>query len=283
MGVKDARGYLVEAAGLESLRSVSLTGGEPMLFPDLVRDTLHASHELGLEAELVSNSFFATSEAAAMKCLSPLVSLGLTTYVTSFDLFHAEFVPPERVGNAVRAALALGLGVVLKILDRGPGAMPPDETRRVIGEALDSPRLRQARGALVLAGRVRSRDHATSRPAAAWQGACDKVLRYPAVTHDGLFYACCSFGEKARLVGDATREPLLSLLHDMRGDLLLNILSWRGPAGVHGMLVERGLADPGRLFLGPCDLCTSLWEDPDLRPATASLVADLTGSLHTLA
>ncbi|EPR44354.1 Radical SAM domain protein [Desulfovibrio sp. X2] len=261
------------------LRCVRLTGGEPMLLPSLVRGVLAVAHRLGLAAELCSNSFFARTPEAARTALEPLAGLGLSAYVTSLDRFHEEYVPTERVRHAVRAALDLGLCVTVMVMDDGPGAYSRREMEMILGLPLDSPALRVESTALVSAGRLAESAvpglSRLARPAAHWAGPCERICRSPVLTADGRLHACRNLGRHARLIGDIRAVPLPTLLDGMGRDPMLGLLAEHGPAGVYGLLAKRGEADPRRTFLGPCDLCTALWEDSGLRAAAEALPGSL--------
>jgi len=87
---------------------MGLTGGEPFLVLDLVELALKEAAEVGLPySYIVTNAFWATSPAKAMTILSRLAKLGLRRIQVSYDRYHAEFVPVNRVINACQQAREL--------------------------------------------------------------------------------------------------------------------------------------------------------------------------------
>lgn len=271
MEPETAAGYVRQAAELGTLRSVAVTGGEPLLVPQTVRAVLREARRHGLWAELVSNSSFAKTREEAHALLADLAAQGLGKYVTSLDRFHLEFIPAERVANAVAAARALGLMVVVKTLDSGPGALSREEVLELLGPEAEDVQLQ--RSALVRSGRA-TRLEGSAPEHARWPGACDKILRFPTITPDGKVHGCCSFGTDARLVGNARHTPLGRLLADMHADLLLQLLARVGPQGVLDLASEPH-PPLEHSCSGPCDLCTALWEDPSLRLAVGALLRRL--------
>lgn len=271
MSPEKAAAHVREAATLSTLRSVAITGGEPMLFPGTVRAILAEARQHGIWGELVSNSSFAESPHAAQTTLEPLVRLGLRKYVTSLDRFHLEYVPAGRLANAVQVARGLGLDVIVKTLDHGEGALSQAEIEDCLGPELSGVEFQ--RFALVRSGRARNM--ASESTGRAWPGACDKIIRFPTLTADGRLYGCCSFGDTARFVGSVATESLPVLLERMQNLLLLRLLSWRGPQGVVDLAADMGLPLPEEEFQGPCDLCTALWEHPRLRDSVAAVLGSL--------
>lgn len=271
MSPEEAAAHVREAATLPTLRSVAITGGEPMLYPETVRAILVEARQHEIWGELVSNSFFAATPHAAQAALEPLVRLGLRKYVTSLDRFHLEYVPPGCLANAVQAARDLGLDVMVKTLDHGEGALSQAEIEDCLGPELSGVEFQ--RFALVRSGRARSM--APESTGRAWPGACDRIIRFPTLTADGRLYGCCSFGDTARLVGSVATESLPALLERMQGMLLLRLLSWRGPQGVVDLAADMDLPLPDEEFQGPCDLCTALWEHPHLRDCVAAVLCRL--------
>ncbi|MHB9031686.1 MAG: radical SAM protein [Anaerolineae bacterium] len=96
-----ARQVMSDLVRLNKLELVVLLGGEPGLFPARMLEILGDAAALGLRTRLETNAFWALDEASARAFLQPLRSLN-TQVSLSLDAFHAPYVPPERVGWAVR-------------------------------------------------------------------------------------------------------------------------------------------------------------------------------------
>lgn len=86
---------------------VIFTGGEPFTRPGLLRAGVSAVRSAGGKSGVFTNASWAAGVAEAVRVLEPLE--GLSQLFVSTDLYHLESVPPERVRNAIEAALAVGI------------------------------------------------------------------------------------------------------------------------------------------------------------------------------
>ncbi len=104
------------AAGHGKTMRIHLAGGEP--FGDWVRlaALLRAARDAGLSPveKIETNAFWATDDGLTRSRLELLKALGVGKLVVSWDIFHAEFVPRERVKRCVEIARrVLGRGGVV--------------------------------------------------------------------------------------------------------------------------------------------------------------------------
>ncbi len=115
--------------------SVHFEGGEPFLFYPLLLEALRLARDRGLEAGLVTNAYWATSERDAELWLRPLVELGLSAVSISDDTFHSEDPASGPARKARTAAERLGLPVGAICIEP-PVAQPvpsKDGTGAVVG------------------------------------------------------------------------------------------------------------------------------------------------------
>ncbi len=111
---------------------IHLSGGEP--FQDWVRlvSIIRAAREAGLTLvdKAETNAFWATEDGVTRSRLELLDALGVRRLVVSTDVFHQEFVPPERVRRCVEIGRAVfGPGrVIVRWWDF---LQNPVETRRL--------------------------------------------------------------------------------------------------------------------------------------------------------
>ncbi|HSW50767.1 MAG TPA: radical SAM protein [Bryobacteraceae bacterium] len=267
MTVEQASAYLGEAKqAVPDLQAVSITGGEPMLFPREVVKVLALAQSLGLWSELVSNSYWAVDRIIARRRLEDFRGLGLRNFVTSLDAYHAEFVPAERVRVAVECAVDLGLQVTLKTLRP---AAPGIRDSWLTGLRTTAPNLKVLDAEPLFVGRAAgSIAPGDSRAAPdASRGRCDSIIRFPAIHPNGDLYACCGFGEGARRVGSVKDTPLGALLRELRHNLLFNLLAESGPAALWEKLQEQGGVARGRSFLGACEVCNAFYFEEGPRRA----------------
>ena len=92
-------------------RSVSFTGGEPMLL-DLSLPMALANH-LGMQVDLRTNAFWAKDYGVAFQTLRSLQLQGVTRLGLSYDSYHAKAIPPDNIVNVLRASRELCVPVYL--------------------------------------------------------------------------------------------------------------------------------------------------------------------------
>ena len=111
MGLMEAMRYLADAKALDT-DIVCITGGEPMLYPDLVEKIISECGRLSFsEIWLFTNGFWANNLSKAGTIVERLDSFGLTKMFFSIDFFHQEYVPIEYVKNAIETSLEFSLEV----------------------------------------------------------------------------------------------------------------------------------------------------------------------------
>lgn len=281
MEVEQARDYLSQAAKIKSIRMTSITGGEPFLFYDRILSIVGYAGSLGLSSEVVTNSFWAETEKAALARLAELQDRGLVNFVTSADEFHTRFIPIERVRNAVQAAAQLGLKVTVKITHNPASEMTESSAAQILKLA-PGPLVSYKTAKLTAAGRAKGRLSKDQVPfaAKAFSGCCGEVIKFPAVNAGGELFPCCGFGQQNRLVGLTRKAPLFDLLLQMQQNLLFNLLAHAGPAGVWEKIKSRLPGERLQAFGSPCDVCNFLYTDikakKEVRLWLESLLAGLT-------
>jgi len=111
MELEEARRYVSDAKALEA-EIVCITGGEPMLYPDLVKGIISECSRLSFsEVWLFTNGFWAHDMSKARVIVEKFRSLGLTKMFFSIDFFHQSYIPIESVKNAIEASLESSLEV----------------------------------------------------------------------------------------------------------------------------------------------------------------------------
>ena len=108
MSSTDIREFVRQAVELGTIRSICFEGGEPFLYPETLLEGVKEVFQHGFSTGIVSNAFWAASEAAALKTLEPFAGL-LGSLTVSSDLFHWSVPLSRQAQNAQQAAAALGI------------------------------------------------------------------------------------------------------------------------------------------------------------------------------
>ncbi|MFB0543173.1 MAG: radical SAM protein, partial [Candidatus Bathyarchaeia archaeon] len=267
MSKREALNYLDQAAEFSTLRMVSLTGGEPFLLPELLREALSHASDMGLKTEVVTNCFWAENEEGTREQLGSLADAGLDVINISADDFHQEFIPFNYVRNCYEAAKELGLKITIlcsvskssrlrveKIVDLlgdaniqilGGGTLAPDITK-AYAMAVETAFIPAGRGSQIPRGEW----IIGHSPAI---GPCPHVLRDIAIEPSGGVLPCCSAaGHIGSLnLGNAKREPLSRIIKRANRREVFNVLARRGPQG----LLDITEGDIQGNYVNECHLC----------------------------
>jgi hypothetical protein len=277
MTLAQAGGYIDEALKVGTLKMVGISGGEPMLFPELVDQVISyvAQYELG--CELVSNGFWGESIGMARAKFNKLRRMGLTKYVTSLDDFHASFISPEKVRNTIAAAVSEGISVTVKTTETLEATINRQWVREFLADLWASPLLQHSVTYPVRSGRgsgLKKSLFKGGQPRESLLGYCEKVMKFPAVTAEGHTYPCCGFEEKARYLGNAQERPLSVILTEMQDNLLLNLIGSIGPLEVLKLAKPKAFQAERLDFTNPCEVCNYLY-DGDAACCVASLLRSM--------
>jgi len=114
------------------LFAIGLSGGEPLIFYDLVCEILTYSKEkYGLEGALTTNCLWADSFDIANLYLSKLNKCGLMNISLSVDQFHQKFVPIQNAINVIEAAKKNGVKVTIQTIKTN-GEWDIDYTKKLL-------------------------------------------------------------------------------------------------------------------------------------------------------
>jgi MoaA/NifB/PqqE/SkfB family radical SAM enzyme len=104
MLLNDAFNWIQQVASYRNsyIKVLSLTGGEPFYNIDALKRISEFGAKSGLLISVVTNAFWAFTEAEAMRTLKEIPAIKMLAIST--DVHHQESIPFERVKNAVSAA-----------------------------------------------------------------------------------------------------------------------------------------------------------------------------------
>lgn len=144
-----------EIEKIETMEWVYFEGGEPFLYYPLMLAGMKLAKSLGLKVGIVTNSYWAKSEADALLWLKPIAEIGIEDLSLSDDAFHYGDEPETPAAIAAKAADRLGIP---------RGSICIEAPKPV--EASDDPH----RGEPVVGGNVRFRGRAVDKLAAGVPG-----------------------------------------------------------------------------------------------------------------
>lgn len=236
------------------IRSVSFTGGEPLLARRQVDVLSTAAADAGMACGLVTSAYWATRETRAREVVRSLPAIDC--WDISVDTYHQELVPLANIRRAASAVAELGRQSVLRFTHSDP---PTAEDQRILefllsleGVEVRSQRLREVGRAAALGPQRRQ----TYEP---WAKPC--MTQGMVVRYDGSIAPCCINLIEARnhpfQLGNARRQSLLQIHREFLTLPLLQLIRTLGFGEVLRWLTEAGLdaALPAELPEGVCDIC----------------------------
>jgi pyruvate-formate lyase-activating enzyme len=278
-GFEDVARLIDQARDIPSIAEIGLSGGEPFLFPLLLRQIIRYSSNRGLPVSVTTNGFWARS-ARAVPMLRDLAACGLNSIHISTSVFHQEFLSVPTVIAAARLALDAGIHVAINLVSTG--ARSSDTVRAAFGALAN--RVRFVEMPFVPAGRGASclEDEEADRPTDGPFGNCREDFRKLTVTRSGDIYPCCSPGgfTLPLQMGNIEQIPLRTILDQAAQSKLLAILESVGPAYFLPFLRQAGMeAELPERFNDKCHLCHAMLSSPRcarvIAAASNQLVSEL--------
>jgi len=249
--------------GLDGLKEVGISGGEPFAVPDALK---LAVDRLKDHAQLVLYTSGFWAQAKRLPTWIPDILRSVDTVFLSTDRYHLEQLPWDVVCSAARTVIDSGAWLVIQIIDEGDALA---EAAQQIGDHFGDSFTEVMEfnpTQLLYAGRAEHLRERSEGPVPLDRnfGACG-LLYAPVVRYDGRVTACCNEGVimgggPRRLHGAVSNaSDLTARIHGFRDDPFLTAL--RSPvAGVRAL--ERLLPDPNggaaKPYRSICQACAAL-------------------------
>ncbi len=244
------------------IRTVSFTGGEPLLAREQLSIMSNAAAEAGLTCGLVTSGYWAANERLAQRIVESLP--GIQKWDVSIDAYHAEFVDPERFRIAYQVIRRLGRQPNLRFTYNTPLTAEDQRLLEFILSFADECHV--AGQKLRKMGRARALevpDAGDPRPLLKPCTTMGMVIRY-----DGSVAPCCLNLVEERChpfqFGDARARPLTQIQADFMTFPLLQMLRVIGFGEAMHWLEEVGLDQELEhpLPSDVCELCLELSANP---------------------
>ncbi len=261
----DAINYINKALRTSSIEWISLTGGEPMLFPNLIEELIAYASENGMKTELVTNCFWADSPLNAERSLRRLQDAGLDVLNFSADDFHQTNIPFERVRNCYVAGKKLSVKMVVMTSVSKSSNLRLAGISRLLGENIPPPGILDTapHAAIGIESGFTPIGRGAKIPKEDWLhddspefGGCNSILSDLGVRPNGDLLPCCSAPATlpALHLGSLDDAEFMNLLSDAWKREVFRTLRNRGPAGLVGNL------DTSK-YVNRCHLCYEVVKD----------------------
>lgn len=277
MSSREALNYLDQAEEFSTLRTVSLTGGEPFLLPELLRKVISYASDKGFKTEVATNCFWAESEERAREKLGSLVDLGLDVINISADDFHQEFISFSYIQNCYEAAKELGLKIAILCSVAKPSRLRVknvidllgDVNIHVLGES-PQPSNRVKANSVAVETAFIPAGRGSQIPHREWIlghrstiGPCPHILQDIAIEPSGRVLPCCSAAAliKSLNLGNAQMDPLSRIIERANTREIFKVLSRIGPQE----LLDIKYGNLLRNYVNKCHLCYEVLLDLERR------------------
>jgi organic radical activating enzyme len=253
------------AAEVGTFYVIGFVGGEPFLrYHDMLKisDYVHKNYECPLTVS--TNSYWATTYDAALEKLKPLVERGLVSMLVSLGDFHLEFGTLQTAGNAIKAALKLGVRCTAQdIITKRSRRI--DQFRKMLEPHLDTTKVDWIDNDMTHSGNAENYipyEDLLKKPLE--PGDCSIEVNFN-VQPDGSVKPCCGGGLKAKrlTMGNAKTESIGSIIERMQTNPLINaLIIWKGPYYLAKLLADNGHVEYlQRDYAGSCDACYKILTD----------------------
>lgn len=246
---------IADVARTTHAKRVTVSGGESFLDIDYLAAIAKASREAGLAFRVVTNASFARDSDTAESAIGRISQIGLETVGISWDQFHARFINPERIRNAIRACRKLQVGVRLTVVVTKSSDFA--SALEALGDEAFELQVTQVKCLPV--GRAEKKvgidDFLPPAPGDLGR-ACRSDFDTLSLTPDGAVFPCCAVGgftEGIRL-GHYPEETLETLLDRRDRQLLWVILAAQGPHYFIANLTATEKAELGLNSAAPAQL-----------------------------
>jgi len=242
MALDDLRAFLRQAKETGTIERIAFEGGEPFLYYPILLAGTRAAVELGFEVSIVSNTFWATSEADAAEWLRPFAGM-LKKLQISSDLLHWDATLSRQLQHARAAAEALGIDTGL--LSTTHPLVPTPETDQCLLPGGQGGVMFRGRAALKLAPQV------PGQPWAQFTACTGENLRDPSRIHldpFGNLHIC-----QGIVIGNLFQTPLAEICatFDPNSHPIIGPLLAGGPAA----LISQYDLPHEECYADACHLC----------------------------
>ena len=127
--------------GEYDIKTVMTFGGEPLLYPHVVRAVMETATSLGVaKRQVITNGYFTKSNEKAVEIAQMLAKSGVNDLLVSVDAFHQETIPLEAVKSFVREAKREGIPIRLQpawLVSNGHQNPYNEKTREILDSFVD--------------------------------------------------------------------------------------------------------------------------------------------------
>lgn len=259
MDFETAKDYIRQAAASKIINTVSITGGEAMLYKDEVMELIALCHSHHLSTYVTTNAYWANSVENAYQILLELKRNGVINIGISTDEFHAAYIPYQNIENLIIANQKINLTLEFKsIITKKTSVQHPLERKY--------PEYAWEKGICQPIGRAEETIPWEDYIYNDYGGKCT-LANELTIMPDGSAYPCCSQCLNVNIlkIGSAKEKSLDELIKIREDNDFFNVVTNLGPK----LLKQKGeekeyyLSRSRKDYVSMCDLCHEIGTDRD--------------------
>ena len=113
-----AKRYIDEAGETGTVGTLYFSGGEPLLFPEVLKRLVrYAFESFGIQSLVATNGFWGADIERGTALMRELAECGLSRVRISADLYHQQYISADAVKGALRIAHDLGILSHVTVMD----------------------------------------------------------------------------------------------------------------------------------------------------------------------
>ncbi|WP_329454392.1 radical SAM protein [Streptomyces sp. NBC_01497] len=263
-----------------------MTGGEPLLRPDLVTELADTARAVATRSVLLTGAYFAVRDDGGRRVgLPPRIARAIAAvdhFSVSLDAFHEREISRRAVFRLIRGVQDAGGAVSFHLVGSGPDDPYLADVTSDIRRTFDD-RVPMLVNSLRQVGRAASWATARAVDPDPWRALPCSMAAWPVVAADGTVLACCNQHVVDRrpspehlTLGHVTRDTWSSVRARALSSPALRMIRTVGPAHLRARFATapEGAAPPGY-----CAGCRTLGDHPEVLDAAASFASGPLGEL----
>lgn len=245
----------------EEIKEIAITGGEPLLYENLVCDIIKKISDSGKIVTCITNGFWGKNKLVAKEKLKKLSDLGLKFLTISCDEFHNEYIDIECINNILEASLELPIRVsinmtvtkskngnelLFKLKDNLLGIPVTRFSAEPVGNARDI-----------------SKEELYYKLSYNNKMKCSEPTSGLVIHHDGYVYPCCSplVFETILKIGSIRNYTLEELDKKFNSNILIYIIKKEGLSWFVEKCKDKGINKFNDKYISSCHLCYEIFKN----------------------
>jgi organic radical activating enzyme len=241
-----------------------LTGGEAFMKLNDCLILFERAKAAGfLDITSTTNAFWAKKPKNALAICRDLHSAGVTGLEVSWDFWHKPFIPVEAINNCLMASAQYGIGVNLRLLTTKNHSI--EEALEGLDQKALSRAARISSGPVFPNGRAsRDLDQKSLFKSGTLDDNCHTSLNLTVNAAGDVFPCCAGLDQTSNLrFGNIRTASIADIAASMNKSLLIRTIVFHGISALLPILERAGLTLDRKNYNSICNLCWSIFKEPE--------------------